>query len=74
MYSATALNLLRFVGGNVVRGIESFEEARAFAELVAVDLSRDDRFFLECALADREQMEEFHQALCCQVSPRAARA
>ena len=60
MYSKSARNILAFVWGNVVNNVETLDEARGFVATVSEDLGESDRVFLECALEDREQLEEFY--------------
>ena len=62
MVTDRALGILGWLRNNVVQGVESLSDARAFVRTLR-SLSDQERLFLECALMNRVQMDEFHAVL-----------
>ena len=62
MPSEVALQMLAFLGNSVESGLETIQEARRFVRRIE-GLREEDRCFLECALRDKADMEDFHAAL-----------
>jgi len=62
MVTNRALGILGWLRNNVVQGVENLADARAFVRNLT-SLTDQERLFLECALMNRAQLDEFHAAL-----------
>ena len=62
MVTDRALGILGWLRNNVVRGVETLPDARAFVRNLT-SLTDQERLFLECALMNRVRMDEFYTVL-----------